>query len=379
MHSPAWRRVVLLRCGLPVALIVLVLSGLPGRSQAAQLNDVAPESQVGPGGTQSGTPPADGSITATNCPQPPVCSSVTCPTSTNWINPMNAPYNAAGNGITDDSAALQSASDAGDVCLPSGHTFLVNNTGVNITVSNKHWQAGMIGGAAPIISNTNHAARSAVVIQGPTGAGQSITGDSVIGIDFEGPNTTTPPTYNEWNMGLTALHNANNGLFAGNTFNNWEGDGELEINGPNGAAAASPCAVGNLVAYNTFKNCGLYGGVLVGGRSNNFNHNTYTDCDGGQENDNASQCVGGNVWDHETVTMITGSGWNGNGTCKAFITGGTAGGANYSGNTVSNSAVTGSCADSAICGTNTSCLWEKNPNGSAVYINDTCTNGCQIR
>src|SRR5262249_3898069 len=141
-----------------------------------------------------------GTITATNCPQPSVCSLVTCPASTNWKNPLD--YGALGDGVHDDTAAIQAPSNAGDGCFPSRHTFKTvvgRSPGeIVITQNNKHWQAGMIGGAAPIISQptiptcTHDDECDVVKFQGTTGG-------SVIGLNFQGPPNQWPH-YNEWDM-----------------------------------------------------------------------------------------------------------------------------------------------------------------------------------
>ena len=332
--------------------------------------------------TSTATP---GVITSTNCPNVGILTPtggqlcdvnggpITCPTSTNWVNPMNAPYNAVGNGVADDTAAINAANNAGDVCFPSGHTFLmtVPSSGANVTISqtNRHWQAGMIGGAAPILKETgvptSCSTNDQCVLVRPTS-----TGGSIIGMDFEGPNHNSTSTYNEWDMGIRAEGAANNWLAAGNYFNGFEGDGEIEIVGSFGGA--TPCITGWHVAYNSFNWTGNYGYVVVAGQSNAADHNSTLEGADWVENDNATECTGSNTFANELVTSKVGAAWQvtTGRTHYTCLTGGCAAGANYSGNTVSNSTATGS----------QSCICESASGGSpAVYTSDSCINGCQIR
>jgi len=253
----------------------------------------------------------------------------------------------------------------GDVCFPAGYTFLVNSS-LSISSNNKHWQAAS-GGTPAIIKNTdsthcNGMGCGTVVING-------VSGTSIIGLDFEGSNTT-PPQWNNYPQGYndaigglgTGLANT---LIAGNTFNAWFGQAEVEF-----YANSCNSDFGNVIEYNTFKNCGLYGSVLDNFQNVSIHDNTSTDCSGGQENDNSSGCAGGNVWNHETLNVINGHGYRAS--MCTVLTGGAAAGANYSGNLVENSSVSGSG----------SCLWESVVGGTssdqATYTNDTCSNGCQV-
>jgi hypothetical protein len=310
-------------------------------------------------------------ITKTNCPQPSVCSLVTCPTSTNWVNPMNAPYDAAGNGVTDDTAAIQAANNAGDVCFPSGHTFLITVPGsgasINISQNNKHWQAGMIGGAAPILKQSGVPSSCSASNDQCFLTLITSSGGSLIGLDFEGPYHNSTSTYNEWDLAVRANGAANNWLAAGNIFNGFGGDGEIELYGGN---SATPCITGWHVAYNSFNWTGNYGFVVVAGQNNAADHNTTLEGAEGVENDNTNQCTGGNTFDNELVTANVGAAWQrstgrNHYTC---LTGGCTA-ANYSGNTVSNSIVTGT----------QSCICINNGATPATYANNTCTSACQTR
>lgn len=317
--------------------------------------------------TPTPTPSASGTISATNCPQPAICSTVTCPTSTNWVNPLN--YGAVGNGMTDDTTAIQNAINAGDVCFPPGYTFLITPTPIIIGTAGRHLQAASSGGlsAKPaVIKVTNYT-------NGHWWFRYSVANVSIIGLDFEGNNG--PPAQfftgnDQWSIPLELWAGANNTLIAGNTFNAYWGQAGVEFYG--GGTCAN---TGGTVAYNRFSNAGLYGVALDAVQNVHANPNTYVDASSGVENDTSSQCTGGNVFDHETMSCVYGQGDQGGGLC-AYLTGGSAAGVNYSGNTVQNSSVSGTSNNG-----HPSSLYEYATGGTsdqAVYLNDTCTNGCQI-
>src|SRR6266851_5281057 len=315
------------------------------------------------------TPTPRGAITATNCPRPAVCSSVACPTSTNWVNPLS--FGAVGNGATDDTNAIRSALNTWDVCFPSGFNFLVNGS-LSVPAGEK-LQAGMIGGAAPIISNTNSTFCNAIGC-----ALFEIGGDgsSVSGLDFEGSNPA-PPRWNNYPQGyniplVVSNSSARNTLIAGNSFNAWFGQAEIEF-------YWSSCmdATGYVVAFNTFKNSGLYGFVTDGAKGGSIQDNTYLDASDGAENDvgGTGQCAG-DTWNHETVTVVNGDGYDRAGSQCTTLTGGAAAGANYSANVVQNSSISGSSPSG-------SCLWMSVVGGTssdqATYTNDICTSGCSTK
>ncbi len=264
------------------------------------------------------------------------------------MNPLS--FGAVGNGATDDTNAIRSALNTGDVCFPSGFNFLVNGS-LSVPAGEK-LQAGMIGGAAPIISNTNSTFCNAIGC-----ALFEIGGDgsSVIGLDFEGSNPA-PPRWNNYPQGyniplVVSNSSARNTLIAGNSFNAWFGQAEIEF-------YWSSCmdATGSVVAFNTFKNSGASDGA---------------------ENDvgGTGQCAG-DTWNHETVTVVNGDGYDRAGSQCTTLTGGAAAGANYSANVVQNSSISGSSPSG-------SCLWMSVVGGTssdqATYTNDICTSGCSTK
>jgi hypothetical protein len=231
-------------------------------------------------------------------------------------------------------------------------------------------QAGMIGGAAPIISNTNSSFCNGIGCALFEIAGD---GSSVIGLDFEGQNVA-PPQWNNYPQGyniplVVGGTSSRNTLIVGNTFNAWFGQAEIEF-------YSSSCldATGSVVAFNSFKNSGLYGFATDGTKGVSIHDNTYLDASDGAENDSSGtgQCAG-DTWNHETVTVVNGDGYDRSGNQCTTLTGGAAGGGDYSANMVENSSISGSGSPSG------SCLWESVVGGGspATYANDTCTNGCQ--
>jgi hypothetical protein len=273
-------------------------------------------------------------------------------------------YGADPTGATDSTAALKLALSAGDVCFPAGSTYLLDSPPITISTDNKHLQAATVNlkgvsGPPAVIKHTNTTTgHELFVLSSPTGT-------SIIGLDFESTNIA-PAQWNNypqgWDIPIYALGNSiADTLIAGNTFNAWWGQAEVEF-------YADPCnsGAGNVIEYNTFKNCGLYGPVVDGFQNVSIHDNSMTDCSDGQENDNSGQCAG-NVWNHETLLTIYGDGYQSTGQ-PTLLTGGKVG-YNDSGNIVENSSVSG--PGSSLC--------QKNRGSApARYSNNTCVSGCRI-
>lgn len=304
------------------------------------------------------------------CATPSICTvTISCPALINPQNPLR--HGAYGDGMHDDTAAVQASINAGDVCFPAGKVFLINSPPLTIIASNKHFQCE----PGAVIRNLNHTSGKYILhIKGPTSGGfSSITGDSVIGCDWEGSNTE-PPGYSprsQWNIPILLSGVVSGALIAGNTFNRWWGQAEVEFYGGGRCGGK-----GNVVEHNTFRNCGLYGPVIDASLDNTFAHNTLIDCSEGVENDTATQCSGGNVLRDETLTCVFGQGEKSMRLC-ALLTGGSAAGGNYSGNTVENNSVSGASREGLP-----SALYKSATGGApfeARYINNRCTAGCKVR
>ena len=296
------------------------------------------------------------------CARPSPCSSIiSCPPLLSAQNPLR--YGAYGDGIHDDTAAVQATINAGDVCFPAGKTFLINSPPLTIDVSNKHLQCE----PGAIIKNSNYSTGNRILIIAGPNRGGGLTGDSVIGCDWEGANTE-PSQFNttssEWNIPIWIAGVANNVLIAGNTFNRWWGQAEVEIYGGDICGGT-----GNIIEYNTFKNCGLYGPVVDASTNDTIQYNTEIDCSSGVENDNSSQCAGHVVINHEHITAVHGMGYT-EMHDSVFLTGGAAGGGDYRTNLVENSSVSG------IGTTGLHSAIERSAKYPAQYVDNACTNGC---
>ena len=361
----------------------------------------SPTATPTPSPTPSATPtPPPGTITATNCPtnglvtptgshfytSGALCTvdggPVPCPTSSNWINPMNhsggsascTGCTAVGDGVADDTAALQAANNAGDVCIPSGKTFLMKGQ-VNVTNAKK-WQAGMIGGAAPIIK-INKELNTVAGVNHIHLAGNGPT--SVIGLDFEDSNTSLPrfagplnAAAGEYNFPIVG-QSAKNVLIAGNYFHNYWAQGGIEFHG--NIAGACEDLISAEVEYNKFEECGLYG--VVGTDVNHINAHENVTIDGaeGMENNNTA-CSPTDLFNHETNSDVHGAHASVAGSYTKFncdvtyFTGGAASSSNYVGVTMSNSWITGASPTGNIC------VWPTGSAGHATYTGNFCGNGC---
>lgn len=329
-------------------------SGLCSTGNASAVSGSGPWtwSCVGSNGGSS----ASCSASAMGLGSSPVPTTANCPTTSylppTLVNPGNpVSFGAKCDGQTDDTAAFQAAMDAGDV-LVNGGTCLINGT-VTVTVSNRHLQCA----PGTVLKHTVRQDSNMFAYNGPS-SGTGISGDSIVGCDFEGANANMVIDFN--NPGHYDIPVQTNGIvnkffLAGNTFSSFYGQSMFQTEP--GPSAGS----GDQIIFNTFKVCPLYGPVFVGATNGYIAYNTLTqDCTAGVENNTASDPTGGNILECNMVTN-TGS-----------ITGGAYGpGADYSTNIVRYNIVTG--AGTIILET------QQQGGKPAQYIGNTCTNGCTIQ
>ncbi|SAL06305.1 Pectate lyase superfamily protein [Caballeronia calidae] len=243
----------------------------------------------------------------------PVPASANCPktsfTPPRLVDPRSPKeFGAAGNGTTDDTKAFQAAVDAGDVLVPAG-TYLLNDT-VVITASHRRIQCE----PGVTLRKTIRKDGNMFNFEGP------LTGNSLVGCNFVGAN---PTRIREWERpGHYDIPVQTNGavddfVLAGNSFRDFFGQSMFQTEGQGGGT-------GDVLVFNSFANCPLYGIALVGSVNGRIAYNLADNCRMGPENNDATQDTGGNVL--ECNRMING----GN------ITGGSngEGGVDYSGNIV---------------------------------------------
>lgn len=311
------------------------------------------------------TPTPAPTTTPTPTPTPTPTGNFTAPTLVNPSSPLK--FGAKCDGVTDDRAAFQAAVNAGDVLVPAG-TCIINDT-VQISVSDRHIECAPGAVLKQTSSTANH------VFNYGTGS-QTLTGDSIVNCTFVGANTSPPKFYSTpdprgYNIPVQTQDHVSNFFLAGNTFSNFWGQSMFQTYGSVDGGS------GDIVEYNTFKNCGYYGPVFVAHTNGYIGHNTLVDCATGIENDNTAQHSGGNIIEYNTLTVVTGYGAP-DMHASAMLTGGVAGGANYSGNIVRNNSVSGKSNGLGFQPAEPSMIWQTAVNGSAQYSNNTCTNGCVV-
>jgi hypothetical protein len=363
-------------------------SGGAGASTSVSFSVTDPTPTPNP--TPTPIPTSGGAITSTNCPTAglvtptgssyytsgPLCSvdggPVSCPTSTNWINPMNAPYNAVGDGVHDDTTAIRNATAAGDVCFPSGHTFLISNaSSQGVTISSaKKWQSGMIGGAPARLYSPSNTNFSTVYLTNSAG-----TAVSFIGLDWEGGNTTIPKRSaangdpGEYNMAINAQPGYGL-LFAGNTVHAYWGQAGVEQHGND-----TSCSVLNaMVQYNKFNAIAGYGYVDVAVSNTTAKYNVHIDSSEGVENNNSTECMASVLFSHETLQGVNGGSLGGQcGAGQLYARQYTTPPQNYSGVTFDTAHVYGTTANGATC---VNGILEAGQPDNATWTNITCDHGC---
>jgi chitodextrinase len=294
-------------------------------------------------------------------------SPFTKPTLVNPVSPLS--YGAICDGVTDDGAAFQSAMNASDVLVPAGLTCVINST-VTVSVSNRHLECG----AGTVLKQTNLNTQKLFYFTANNGV--RLTGDSVVNCSFIGTNTIPPQadwvTLNKhYNIPVETNNAVDHFFLAGNTFDRFWGQAMFQTYG------VVDGGTGDVVEYNSFKNCAGYGVALVAHTNGYIGHNTAVDCTMGVENDNATQNTGGNILEFNTLTCV--NGYGGGGASCTMITGGCAGGANYTGNIVRNNSVSGVSSGLGPNGVLPSMIIIGASGGMpAQYSNNSCTGGCVI-
>jgi hypothetical protein len=267
--------------------------------------------------------------------------------STTLVNPQNPRnYGAKGNGTTDDTAAFRSAISHGDLHVTTG-TYLING-GVSVpNYRNIECDSGVT------LYTTRHSWTASGILQWiSTGYG------SVTDCNFKGSNTRPSLDSNQGSY-LIALATATHVSIVNDTFKNAWGNSAVHIS----AWGSQPSSY-NSVQGCTFQSNAHYAVAIIVGTYNTISYNNVIDSSMGDEVNHTYDANTGNVFSHNTVQGVNGSGFG-----QVFLTGGVyPSGANYGGNMVFSNVVTGR-----------SYLLQKGPVIPAQYSANTCSSGCTLR
>jgi hypothetical protein len=296
----------------------------------------------------------------------PVTRAIAAPALVHPLNPVD--FGARCDGVSDDSAAFQAALDKGDIRVPAG--ICVIDRTVKITVSHRHMECSpgtTLKQTKPAFSMFSFIAPD----------GKTLTGDSIANCVFVGSNSVAPRFILDddalhYNIPVETRDRVSNFMLVGNIFRRFFGQAMFQTYGEVDGGS------GDVIAYNRFESCGYYGAVFVAHRGGYIGHNVLIDCAVGVENDNPGQLSGDNVIEYNEVTAVHGYGAPDMG-ASVLLTGGTAGGADYSTNIVRYNAVMGvskKAYDSVA--TLPSIIWQKASGGAAQYQQNTCVKGCKV-
>ncbi|MGF6769058.1 hypothetical protein P3T18_001528 [Paraburkholderia sp. GAS199] len=291
---------------------------------------------------------------------------IVAPTLVKPGNPLT--FGAKCDGVTDDSAAFQAALNAGDVLVPA-RTCVIDHT-VQITVSNRHLACEP---GATLRQTNPYEQRMFEIVSLDEG---TLSGDSIANCVFVGANTAAPRYFDgdarHYNIPVQTQDRVSNFMLIGNTFSRFFGQAMFQTYGRVDGGS------GDVIAYNRFESCGYYGAALVAHRNGYIGHNVLVDCALGVENDAPSQMSGGNVIEYNHLSVVHGYGAP-DMKASAMLTGGTAGGADYSGNVVRYNTVSGRSQRKQDSGSGLpSFIWQKASGGAAQYLQNTCVDGCEV-
>lgn len=267
-------------------------------------------------------------------------------------------YGAMGDGVTDDTAAFQSALEAGDLLVLEG-TYLINGT---IKVPS-HRNVRCRPGAN--LHTTRHDGNESGVI---TFSG--VSHSSVIGCTITGSNTASVPVLDrdQWNY-LIWVSSSHNIVIMGNTLKYSWANGALRFDAEGGSNTPS---TNILVTHNDFESNGYYGLVTISANHVQALHNRFIDSSCCAEaNSPATDQSKYNVYAYNYMTSVNGNA----ATCTdcqsgIFLTGGESPN-NFNYGTVQ-------VYDNYVTGKNTRLITSANPGSTPpVYANNRCLNGCR--
>jgi hypothetical protein len=307
-------------------------------------------------------------IDPTPTPTPtPTRTPTSTPTPGNVVGPAGYPltapvgygnpitFGATGNGTTDDTAAFQSAVNAGNVYVSQTGTYLI--VGQVLMPSNRILQC-----ASGVILKTNkHDSNDSGLLRL-----NSTNNVAILGCTLIGTNTTVPPIL-DGNQGnsLISLFGATNTLIAANTCKWSWSNSCIHLTDSTDSNTGTPSS-NNTIRNNELDATGYYGVAIIDGIYNTVNWNNAVDAAIGSEANSGETPTGNshNTYSNNVVTKVHTNGYN-----NVILTGGAAiSNFDYSTNMVSNNHVTGS--GSAIL------VDDGGGEIQAHYTNNLCDGGC---
>ena len=259
-------------------------------------------------------------IPGTNIPVGAACFGASSyPTLTNPHDPIN--YGADNTGVNDSTAAINSAFSAGgDVQFATAGTYLVAlSSGHGIVPPPNRILECAPGVAVTLIERSENCGNDCGILALQNG------GNTAVGCDFQGGNSTAGPQRIGTNQGQFLIFiSSNNNTVEGNTFENTWGNSAVQVNSDyTGILPAN-----FMIQYNTFSHNAYYGPEVDLATSGAIQNNLQTDGAMGPENDGCnnfrSYVHNVTIQYNELVTSVGDCAVAGTEGCNsdAFITGG---------------------------------------------------------
>jgi hypothetical protein len=216
-------------------------------------------------------------IPRTNIPVGAACFGASSyPTLTNPHDPIN--YGADNTGVNDSTTAINSAFSAGgDVQFGTAGTYLVTlSSGHGIIPPPKRILECAPGVAVTLIERSDNCGTDCGIVALQNG------GNTVVGCDFQGGNSTAGPQRIGTKQGQFLIFiSSNSDTVEGNTFENTWGNSAVQVNSDyTGILPAN-----FMIQYNTFSHNAYYGPEVDLATSGAIENNLQTDGAMGPEND----------------------------------------------------------------------------------------------